>query len=351
MTNVFLFAGYLLRDQLAKDTLDHDTDSQASVHYADLNPLVNYSIQQLVRIKWGCSCIWQKSLSLETNTRATKEFQAINQSWRIWNNPNSNWPYQGHKVQYLVPETAEYFSTLWSNADHWPYAPVVCSVTGKLWQILHRWLHDYFLWDNSWDLHSGIPAGCEILLSDMNGQTFYNIHHLNHSRTDVTFLKFNWSQTWTIELVWISLFRDWNWLQTPTCVGWLICPEGRVSSLNKCNPMQSRQSWLLAGNIMTQSHIACSIFAAAVTCRIPLIIQRLSGIYISHMFFLHRRNTIGCNPVTSSIARSPCLGCKVSFLWRWGGVWFSPCLLCLKNRTAQYGMEIVQRFIKPVLPP
>ena len=34
------------------------------------------------------------------------------------------------------------------------------------------------LWDNSWDLHCGIPARSGILLSDMNGQTFYTIPKL-----------------------------------------------------------------------------------------------------------------------------------------------------------------------------
>ena len=40
-------------DQLAKETLDHDIDHLASVHYADLKPLFNSYIQQLVQVKWG----------------------------------------------------------------------------------------------------------------------------------------------------------------------------------------------------------------------------------------------------------------------------------------------------------
>ena len=39
-------------DQLAKETLDHDIDALASVHYAHSKPLVNSYIQQLVKIKW-----------------------------------------------------------------------------------------------------------------------------------------------------------------------------------------------------------------------------------------------------------------------------------------------------------
>ena len=40
-------------DQLAKETLDHDIDPLASVHYADLKPLFNSYIRQLVQVKWS----------------------------------------------------------------------------------------------------------------------------------------------------------------------------------------------------------------------------------------------------------------------------------------------------------
>ena len=39
-------------DQLAKETLDHNIDPLANVHNADLKPLVNSYIQQLVQTKW-----------------------------------------------------------------------------------------------------------------------------------------------------------------------------------------------------------------------------------------------------------------------------------------------------------
>ena len=39
--------------QLARETLDYDTDPQASVLCADLKPLVNSYIQQLLQIKWN----------------------------------------------------------------------------------------------------------------------------------------------------------------------------------------------------------------------------------------------------------------------------------------------------------
>ena len=115
----------------------------------------------------GCSCTWQRSLFRETNTGATEEIPALNQSRRGCNHPTSNWPYKGHQIPYLVPRTADCLSPLWSNTDHWPYAPGVCSVTGMSWWILHSWLIEYPLRDNSLDLHSGICARSGILPSDM----------------------------------------------------------------------------------------------------------------------------------------------------------------------------------------
>ena len=72
-----------------------------------------------------------------------------------------------HQIPYLVPRTANWLSPLWSNTDHWPYAAGVCIVTGMSWWILHSRLVECSLRDNSWDLHSRIPARSGILLSDM----------------------------------------------------------------------------------------------------------------------------------------------------------------------------------------
>ena len=108
------------------------------------------------------SCTWQRSLFRETSTGATEAILSLNQSC---NHPTTNWPYKGHQVPCLVLRTADCLSPLWSNTDHWPYAPGVCSVTGMLWWILHSWLIECPLRDNSRDLHSGIPARSGILLS------------------------------------------------------------------------------------------------------------------------------------------------------------------------------------------
>ena len=115
----------------------------------------------------GCNCTWQRSLSCETNTGATEEVPAPNQSWRGFNHPTWNWPYQGHQMAYLVLRTANWLSALWSNTDHSPYDAGVCIVTGMSWWIPHSRLVECSLRDNSWDLNSRIPARNGILLSDV----------------------------------------------------------------------------------------------------------------------------------------------------------------------------------------
>ena len=122
----------------------------------------------------GCSCTWQRCLFRETNTGTSKEIPAVNQSWRGCNHPTSDWSYKCHKVPYHVPRTADCLSPLWSNTDHLPYAPGVCSVTGMSWRILHSRLIEYALRENSRDLHSGIPARNGILLSDMMQYVNFN---------------------------------------------------------------------------------------------------------------------------------------------------------------------------------
>ena len=148
--------------QLAKETLDQDIDPLASVHYTDMKPVVNFYIQKLVQTKWGCICTWQRSLSCKTNTEATEEVPAPNQSWRGCNHPTLNWSYQGHQIPYLVPRTTGGLSPLWSNADHWQYAAGVCIVIGMSWWILHSRLVECSLQHNFWDLHSVVT--CKVLL-------------------------------------------------------------------------------------------------------------------------------------------------------------------------------------------
>ena len=90
----------------------------------------------------GCGCTWQRSLSLETKTKANREIPVLNLSWGSCNHLTSNWPFQGHQVPCLILRTPDCLSPLWPDTDYWPYVPGVWSVTGKSWRILHNWLID-----------------------------------------------------------------------------------------------------------------------------------------------------------------------------------------------------------------
>ena len=99
-------------DQLAKETLYHDIDPLATVHYVDLNPVVNSYIQQEVQIKWDVSIHGRDLYLLKSTLGPPKKIQAPHKNWRGCNNRTSNWPYQSHKVTHLVPRTANCLSAL-----------------------------------------------------------------------------------------------------------------------------------------------------------------------------------------------------------------------------------------------
>ena len=148
-------------DQLAKETLDHDIDPLTTVHYADLKPVMNSYIQHLGHP--GNSSTWQE---LRRLARADFRFELT-----------SNWPYQGHKVTHLVPRTANCLSALWPDSDHWTHAPGMYCVTANSWRILHSWIIEDLLWDDSRGLHSRVPERSWTLLSDMKGHIFNTTHH------------------------------------------------------------------------------------------------------------------------------------------------------------------------------
>ena len=65
--------------------------------------------------------------------------------------------------------------------DHWAHDPGLYCVTANLWWILHGWLIEEPLWDNSQDLHSRVSERSWILLSDIKGHISSTTHYLNHS--------------------------------------------------------------------------------------------------------------------------------------------------------------------------
>ena len=163
-------------DQLAKETLYHNIDPLANVH-ADLKPLVNSYIQQLVRTKWDVAVHGRDLYLLKPTLGPPKKFQYLTRAEEVVITRLRI----GHQGPYILSRgPPDYVSPLGSDTDYWPYAPGVCSVMGKSWPIIHSWLIEYSVGNNSWDLHCRISARSGILLPDMNGETFHTIPKLKH---------------------------------------------------------------------------------------------------------------------------------------------------------------------------
>ena len=64
-------------DQLARETLDHDIDPLANVHYADFKPLFNSYVQQLVQIKWDVAVYGRDLYVLKPTLGPPKKFQHL----------------------------------------------------------------------------------------------------------------------------------------------------------------------------------------------------------------------------------------------------------------------------------
>ena len=70
-------------DQLAKETLDHDIDPVASIHYADLKPLVNTYIQQLVQVKWDVAVHGRDLYLLKPTLGPPKKFKHLTRAEEV----------------------------------------------------------------------------------------------------------------------------------------------------------------------------------------------------------------------------------------------------------------------------
>ena len=135
----------------------------------------------------GCSCAWQISLSRETNTAATKEIPALNQSWRACNYPTSNWPYQFH-ILSRGPPTACHHCGQTLNIDH---LLLECAV-------LQECRDEYYAADPLKTHFETIPETCIVEFLREAG-FFYLIRMVRHSIQFITwitpdlieFVKFN----------------------------------------------------------------------------------------------------------------------------------------------------------------
>ena len=70
-------------NQLAKETLDHVIDPQATVHFADLKPLVNSCIQREVQIKWDVSIHGRDLYLLKPTLGPSKRFRHLTRAEEV----------------------------------------------------------------------------------------------------------------------------------------------------------------------------------------------------------------------------------------------------------------------------
>ena len=70
-------------DQLAKETPDHNIDPLANVHHADLKPLVNSYIQQLVQTKWDVVVHGTDLYLLKPTLGPPKKFQHLTRAEEV----------------------------------------------------------------------------------------------------------------------------------------------------------------------------------------------------------------------------------------------------------------------------
>ena len=160
-------------DQLAKETLDHDVNPLATVHYADLKTVVNSYIQQEVQIKWDVSIHGRDLYLLKPTLGPPKKFKHLTRAEEVVITRLRIGHTKATK-SHLIPRTANCLSALWPD---WAHASGVYYVTANSWWILHGWLIEDPLWDDSRDLHSRVSERSWILLSDMKGHISSTAHY------------------------------------------------------------------------------------------------------------------------------------------------------------------------------
>ena len=154
-------------DQLAKETLDQDIDPLANVQYTDMKPLINSYIQKLVQTKWDVAVHGRDLYLVKPTLGPPKKFQHLTRAEEVVITRLRIGHTKATKSHILSRGPPTGCHHCGETLDHWPYAAGVCIVTGMSWWILHSRLIECSLRDNSWDLHSRIPARSGILLSDM----------------------------------------------------------------------------------------------------------------------------------------------------------------------------------------
>ena len=206
-------------DQLAKKTLDHDIDPLTTVHFADLKSLVNSYIQQEFQIKWDVSI---------PTLRPPKGFRHLTRAEEVV------------ITRLRIGHTKATKSHILSRGPPTPWQH--CGQTLNIEHILlecaglQQSRDKYYTVTSLRTLFETIPEACII---EAGFYYLWPYIQYNSSFKSVA----NWRHS-KGKLIPTTEHRQWNsfkehkqlW-ENPTCEGRLICPEGRVSSLNKCNPI------------------------------------------------------------------------------------------------------------------
>ena len=220
-------------DQLAKETLDHDIDTLTTVHFVDLKPLVNSYIQQEVQIKWDVSIHGRDLYLLKPTLGPPKRFRHLTRAEEVVITRLGHTKATKSHILSRGPSTACQHCGQTLTIEH---ILIECTV-------LQQSRDEYYTVDSLRTLFETIPEAC--MIEFLREAGFYYLIRMAIYRTQL-FIQI--SHQLTTFSIWIN---PHYWAppiefayRAPAAMGepylWRTAnsPEGRVSSLNKCNPIQ-----------------------------------------------------------------------------------------------------------------
>ena len=263
-------------DKLAKETLDPDIDPLASVHYTDIKPLVKSDIQKLVQTKWDVAVHGRDFYLVKPTLGPPKKFQRLTRTEEVV------------ITRLRFGHTKATKSHILSRGP-----PTVCHLCGYTLTIDHMLLEcaviqecrdEYYTVNSLNTPFETIPETC--IVEFLRDAGFFYLIWCN-------LLTSTGPKTWTIWSDLSNKFREWKQLWgTFTWVGRLICPEGRVSSLNKSNPIQSHS--LLSSDVDKSFADQCMEAKA-----------HLTWFWVMHIIACERLNEYICFLVNISVKFVP----------------------------------------------
>ena len=184
-------------DQLAKETLDHDIDPLASVQYADLKPLVNSYIQQLVQVKWGVAVHGRNLYLLKTTLGSPKKWKHLTGVEEV--------VITQHRISHTKATESHILSRGPLTACHRCGQTLTLDHMLLECAVLQESRDEYYTVDTLNTLFETIPESCIVEFLQESG-FFYLIWIVRHSKEFSTriipelmqYSKFNQLLTWTI---------------------------------------------------------------------------------------------------------------------------------------------------------